>query len=235
MSSTDYRAFRGIWIPAEVWLSPDMTLQEKVMLVEINSLQHPERGCFKSNKALAEFFQLSASRVTEVIASLAMKGLVRVELIRNGKQVIERHIFMTHPFGTTRGVVGIPTRGVVGIPKGVVGNGGDPWSGNAEESNTVLGVHLRKDTRAALAVRPDDVDPETWTDFLAMRKAKRAPLTKTGLSGIQREADKARMTLQDALQLCCARGWQGFKAGWLTEKPKFAAGGQIGYASDEVD
>ena len=93
----------------------------------------------------------------------------------------------------------------------------------------------KKDTRASLAVRPEDVDPDTWTDFLAMRKAKRAPLTKTGLSGIQREADKARMTLQDALQLCCARGWQGFNAGWLTEKPKFAASGQIGYASDEVD
>ena len=97
------------------------------------------------------------------------------------------------------------------------------------------GEQGRKDTRASLAVRPEDVDPDTWTDFLAMRKAKRAPLTKTGLSLIQREADKARMTLQDALQLCCARGWQGFNAGWLTEKPKFAASGQIGYASDEVD
>lgn len=96
--SADYRAFRGIWIPAEVWLSQEMTLQEKVMLVEINSLQHPDRGCFKSNRALSEFFSLSISRVSEIIASLDRKGLVRVDLIRDGRQVVERRIFMTHPF-----------------------------------------------------------------------------------------------------------------------------------------
>ena len=96
--SADYRAFRGIWIPAEVWLSQEMTLQEKVMLVEINSLQHPERGCFKSNRALADFFQLSISRVSEVISSLERKGLVRVELVRDGRQIVERRIFMTSPF-----------------------------------------------------------------------------------------------------------------------------------------
>ena len=39
--TSEYRAFRGVWIPAEIWLSEAMTLQEKVMLVEINSLQHP--------------------------------------------------------------------------------------------------------------------------------------------------------------------------------------------------
>ena len=31
----DKRAFRGIWIPKEIWLSKDLTLQEKVFIVEI--------------------------------------------------------------------------------------------------------------------------------------------------------------------------------------------------------
>ena len=68
-----------------------------------------------------------------------------------------------------------------------------------------------------------------------MRKAKRAPLTPTALAGLQREATKARMTLQAALRMCCERGWQSFRAAWMVEKPKFASGGVIGYASDEVD
>ncbi|MBW5800088.1 helix-turn-helix domain-containing protein [Halomonas elongata] len=100
---SDQRAFRGVWIPADIWLSRDLTLQEKVMLVEIDSLQHPEKGCFKSNKALAEFFQLSPNRVSEIIGSLAKKGLVRVEQVRKGKQIVERRIFMATPFEKPKG------------------------------------------------------------------------------------------------------------------------------------
>ena len=46
----DKRAFRGIWIPKEIWLSKDLTLQEKVFIVEIDSLDN-EKGCsFRQNK-----------------------------------------------------------------------------------------------------------------------------------------------------------------------------------------
>ncbi|WP_322528957.1 DnaT-like ssDNA-binding domain-containing protein [Salinicola sp. LHM] len=100
---SDERAFRGVWIPADVWLNRDLSMQEKVMLVEIDSLQSPTRGCYKSNKKLAEFFQLSPNRVSEIISSLAKKGWVRIEQIRNGKQIIERRIFMATPFEKPEG------------------------------------------------------------------------------------------------------------------------------------
>ncbi|MEC8919211.1 MAG: DnaT-like ssDNA-binding domain-containing protein [Pseudomonadota bacterium] len=73
------------------------------MLVEIDSLQSPTRGCYKSNKKLAEFFQLSPNRVSEIIGSLAKKGWVRIEQIRNGKQIVERRIFMATPFEKPKG------------------------------------------------------------------------------------------------------------------------------------
>lgn len=63
--------------------------------------------------------------------------------------------------------------------------------------------------------KPIDVDEQVWSDFLTIRKAKGAPLTATALAGIEREAAKAGMTLQAALETCCARGWQGFKAEWI--------------------
>jgi hypothetical protein len=34
------RDFKGIWIPKEIWLSKDLTLQEKVFYVEIDSLDN---------------------------------------------------------------------------------------------------------------------------------------------------------------------------------------------------
>lgn len=230
--SADYRAFRGIWIPAEVWLSQDMTLQEKVMLVEINSLQHPERGCFKSNRALAEFFGLSAPRVTAVIASLAKKGLVRVELIRKGRQVIERRIFIARPFGIPKGVVGIrkgggqdTDEGWSGSKERVVRIQGEGWSGNAEESNTSLRGSLRgseegEDTRVRAPACPDGVSAGVWRDFQAVRKAKRSPITEIAMQGIIREAGKAGITLEQALTVCIERGWQGFRADWYVEQQK---------------
>jgi uncharacterized protein YdaU (DUF1376 family) len=65
--------------------------------------------------------------------------------------------------------------------------------------------------------RPDGVSEGVWSDFLAIRKAKRSPLTQTALEAIQREADKVPMTIGEALMVCCARGWQGFKAEWVAD------------------
>ena len=42
------RKFKGIWIPAEVWESKSLTLQEKVFLVEIDSLNN-DNGCYANN------------------------------------------------------------------------------------------------------------------------------------------------------------------------------------------
>ncbi len=62
---------------------------------------------------------------------------------------------------------------------------------------------------------PEGVSDVVWTDFLKLRKAKRAPMTDTALAGIQREADKIGWPLQKALETCCKRGWQGFEAAWV--------------------
>lgn len=62
---------------------------------------------------------------------------------------------------------------------------------------------------------PADVEQSVWDDFLKIRKANRAPLTDTALAGIKREAQKAGVSLQSALELCCERGWRGFKADWV--------------------
>ena len=72
----------------------------------------------------------------------------------------------------------------------------------------------------AVAAPPEGVSQSLWGDFLALRKAKKAPMTNAALAGIMREADRAGWTLEKALTECCARGWQGFKAEWVAvQKP----------------
>ena len=69
------REFKGIWIDRDIWLSKDMTLQEKVFYVEICSLDN-ENGCFANNEYFSEFFGVSKVRVSEVINSLVRKGYI---------------------------------------------------------------------------------------------------------------------------------------------------------------
>lgn len=62
---------------------------------------------------------------------------------------------------------------------------------------------------------PDGVALTLWSDFLTLRKAKKLPITQTALDGINREAEKAGLTIAQAITICCERGWGGFKADWL--------------------
>lgn len=72
-----------------------------------------------------------------------------------------------------------------------------------------------KTSRKSSVSKPDDVDQQVWDDFLTMRKAKDAPVTETALKKLTGEAQKARMSVQQALETCCAQGWRGFKAEWV--------------------
>lgn len=76
-----------------------------------------------------------------------------------------------------------------------------------------------KKSRSCL-IRPESVTELVWSDFLAIRRAKKSPMTETALSGIEREAKKAGMTLADALAVCCERGWQSFRAEWVADSKK---------------
>ena len=75
-----------------------------------------------------------------------------------------------------------------------------------------------KNTAPLCVAPPGGVSISVWQDFQKLRKTKKAPLTETSLAGIQREAEKAGWSLENALQECCTRGWQSFKADWVESK-----------------
>ena len=68
--------------------------------------------------------------------------------------------------------------------------------------------------------RPRNVSKKTWDDFLVHRKNKKAPLTETALKGIKNEVKKTSISLEDALVMCQARGWQSFKSDWINKEQK---------------
>ncbi|HDR9506888.1 hypothetical protein C5615_09650 [Burkholderia cepacia] len=236
---TEQRRFKGIWIPADLWLDRSLSVIDKVMLVEIDSLESPDRGCYASNKRFAEFFDLSVSRVSEVIKALERRGYIRVEYIRDGKQVVERRIRM----------VPRPTEEIDwGIRKtegGVFGKHEEPYSENRrgysentqerepQEINSrskgnkaaspaaasppnqggekVKRVSKRDQSIAFLIAQ--GVDPQHAADWMTARKGKE--VTTTVWENVQREAARVGMTPAQAVQYAAGASWQGFNADWF--------------------
>ena len=85
------RAFNGVWIPKKYWLDENLSLVEVAFMAEIESLDG-DNGCYASNNHFAEFFGMSASRVSQVINSLSDRGYLKISYEKKGKQVVSRLI-----------------------------------------------------------------------------------------------------------------------------------------------
>lgn len=73
------RDFKGVWIPKEVWLDERLGALDKIILVEIDSLDNgDERGCYATNKYIAEFCQCSERKVTDSISLLIKLGYLEL-------------------------------------------------------------------------------------------------------------------------------------------------------------
>ena len=75
--------------------------------------------------------------------------------------------------------------------------------------------HKNKTRAQGSSLFPDSVDPQVVADFLALRKAKRAEFTETAMKRLVAQVEIAGISLQEALELCCERGWQSFQAHYL--------------------
>ena len=124
------RDFKGVWIPKDIWLDENLTWMEKLLLVEIDSLD-AEKGCFASNDYFAKFFQLSKSRISDLIGQLVSKGYITTFLLYEGKQVKRREITMVIPIRKFEG----------GIRKTEEG-----YSENAQDNNTLVNNTISNNT-----------------------------------------------------------------------------------------
>jgi len=72
------RDFKGIWIPREIWLHPELLPLEKLLWAEVHSLYDREKkGCYASNEYLAEFFSVSERYIREMLNKLKGLGFVK--------------------------------------------------------------------------------------------------------------------------------------------------------------
>jgi hypothetical protein len=96
----------------------------------------------------------------------------------------------------------------------------DRYQSDSLETETETETETKKDKKATSVAMPDGISQSVWEDYKTLRKAKKAPVTQRVIDGMQEQANLAGWTLEKAMEECCIRGWQSFKAEWVAEKPK---------------
>lgn len=189
------RKFKGIWIPAELWNSKGLSLQEKCLIAEIDSFTE----FWMSNKAIGEFLGVSKDRAKQIVAKMKDSGIINVETTRDAetKQILKRTITVSNDFkrkifeaSLNKKVDDYPS-GVENSPRGWVENSPRGGVENYPESNKsfynkssldnkgdnppALPQVSKKskrfvkptlnDVQAYCQERQNNVDPESFVDF----------------------------------------------------------------------
>ena len=81
--------------------------------------------------------------------------------------------------------------------------------------NTIQNINKKNTKKSDLDLLADfGITGQLADDFIVLRKAKKAPITETALKGYQSEADKAGISICEAVAIAIKRNWQGFNADW---------------------
>lgn len=70
------RDFKGIWIPADIWLDQRLTAIEKVLLAEVDSFTSRAQSYFKANDTIARDMGVSTSTAKRAVAKLIELDLI---------------------------------------------------------------------------------------------------------------------------------------------------------------
>lgn len=86
------RDFKGVWIPKDIYLNTELNWTEKILLIEIDSLDGPN-GCYASNEHFANHLMISKDRAGKLINKLVKQGYITSTLIyKTGTKQIEKRI-----------------------------------------------------------------------------------------------------------------------------------------------
>lgn len=165
------RKTKGIWIPLEVWEARDLSWNEKVLLMEVDSFTSVGDPCFFSDQYIADLLGVGVSRAGQLISSLCSKGYLR----RAGFDGRHRFIETTLAFTTLKDCGADSQKIAEQTPKNLRGrvaenydviNTGNNASNKVERDNNTnrFVKPTLEEVAAYCRERGNTIDPQTFID-----------------------------------------------------------------------
>lgn len=215
MTTEQQRAFKGVWIPAEIWLNENLSLQEKALLADIDSFCSRYESCYASNEHFAKFIGVSTRRIKDIIKGLEDKKLIEREIVykQGTKEIQKRLLRLPYPSGRNLhggGAEKFPTPREEKFPT--------PGEENCPESNTCISNTNKSNTteyKIKRARARGDCSPElaeALNAFAEHRKKLRKPMTDYAKKLLLKKLQKLSPTEGGQIAILnqsIANGWQG--------------------------
>lgn len=150
------RQVKGIWIPIEIWECKDLSWNEKILLLEIDSYTTKEKDCYISNEYISNLLGVTETSANKILSSLIKKGYV-VKTSFDGRR---RYVKSALSFRARQGCSEEQGR--------VAPNGNIP----KEDTNT---INYKKEIDKSIS-KKDDFFEQCWKEY--RRKGSKAEAKK---------------------------------------------------------
>lgn len=104
------RQAKGIWIPIEIWENKELTWNEKILFLEIDSFTTNEKDCYISNECIAKLLGVTENSANRVLSSLINKGYVIKTAFDGRKRYVKTAFSYSRAEYSQENKQGIPER-----------------------------------------------------------------------------------------------------------------------------
>ena len=205
------------------WLAPVKSSTQRLVLLSLADRAGEYHTCFPSVARITKDTKLNRKTIMKVIGELIELGLVEDTGHKKGatKQVIVYRLLGIK----TREDEEINSTNIGTVPKTEQSQNYQETVPFLPHNSTNIGTQNLKGTKKesnnnikfnfAQELKNLGADDQLISDWLAVRKTKKASNSETAFNGFVRELKKSNLDVNTALRICIERNWQGFTASWL--------------------
>lgn len=198
------RIVKGIWIPIEIWEAQDLSWNEKILLMEIDSFTSQGKDCFISDEYISDLLKINVTNANKTMSSLIKKGYVRRARFDGRRRFVETMLIFSRAglSQMTEQTCQKRQHTDINIPN-------NSSSKNINKNKKDVRFDFKK------SLLEIGVSPQVAEDWLKVRKAKKAANTKTAFERIKKEIEFSGLSADECITIAVERSWQGFKAEWV--------------------
>lgn len=200
------RQVKGIWIPIEIWQDKNLSWNEKILLLEIDSFTTQDKECYISNEYISELLGVCETTANKILSSLIDKGYV-IKVSFDGRR---RYVKSALHFTTRQGCT---------LEQGRLAQNGNilnTITNTIEKEDNKLSSKKKFDFKQALI--DIGVEEAVAADWIEVRKTKKATQTQTAFNKIKNQIDICSASANECITLAVERSWAGFKAEWYEKE-----------------
>ena len=199
------RLVKGIWVPIEIWEANDLSWNEKILLMEIDSFTTQGKDCFISDEYIADLLKTSERTARTLLSDLIEKGYVARTRFDGRRRFLESTMHVA--FAEQSGKICRAER------KNLPNTNTNILKEEDKSSSNNIRKASRYDFKKALI--EIGVSEQTASDWMEVRKEKKATNTETAFKKVQKEIGRSGATAEECIRLAVENSWRGFEAEWM--------------------